>query len=161
MKYIKKYGILFAIVFAFFMFYKPIICMLMIGSFISFYGIHYYKFLININQNGIESVGKILQYKRDDEGYKTPIVKFETKEGLEIETEPYYYASTDLSKFRTYNKNINKTVTVIYEPNKPKRFIIKSESNFNYISLLFMSLGGIIFLIVAITNLLGYIEIKF
>ena len=159
MEYVKKYGIIIFIVFAFFMFYKLIICFLIIGLIVLIYGIHYYTFLNNIDHNGIESIGEILRYESDDENYKTPIVKFDAKNGINIEAKPYYYSSTDLSKFRTYKNKINKKITVIYEPKKPERFIIKGERNFNYISLLFISLGGLIFMIVAIANLLGYIEI--
>lgn len=157
-RHIKKYGLIVFLTFVFCMFYKPVICFLILGTFVFYYGFHYLFFLNSIDKKGVEVVGKILSYQSDGEGYKTPIIEFESK-GLLIKEKPYYYASTDLSKFRTYDSNIEKLVPILYCPNNPERFILKSEKGFNYFSLFFALIVGLIFMIVGLSHVFGFIKI--
>ena len=154
----KEYSIIIIILFVFFMFYKPIVCALIMGALVLYHGIESLMFLNYINKNGIESLGKILSYESDEESYKTPIIEFQTLEGKFIKEKPYYYASSDLSKFRTYKNDINKNITVLYSSERPEKFVIKTEKNFNYGSLIFVIAIGLIFIILACVNLFGYIN---
>ena len=62
------------------MFYDLFYCFILIGILMikeSIYGIIFY---INLNKKGVTSFGKIISYEYDD-GYKIPIIEFETKDG--------------------------------------------------------------------------------
>lgn len=111
----KEYAIPTFILFAFFMFYKPVICFIILGLLATIIGIHSWSFLVNINKNGIKSRGKILFYESDSDGYKTPTIEFTTKNGKQIKKEPYYYSSSDISKFKNYKNDIDKSVFVLYD----------------------------------------------
>jgi hypothetical protein len=158
MEIIKKYGLIIVILFAFFMFYKPICCFLILGIVIFYYGVNSLTFLNHIKKNGIESLGEILSYESDKDGYKTPIIEFKTQKGELIKQKPYYYASTDLSFFRTYKNNINKKNAVIYSEENPEKFVIKTEKNFNIGSIILMIIVGLFFLGLSIGNLLGFLN---
>lgn len=157
----KKYAIPIFILFVFFMFYKPVICFIILGSLISIMSIYYWNFLLDIQKNGIESVGKILFYESDSDGYKTPTVEFIDKNGKQIRKKPYYYVSTDLSKIRTHKKNIDKPINILYDPKNPEKFVIGKERNFNSFSLIFATLVGMIFLTIGICSTLGIINVEF
>lgn len=157
----KKYAIPIIIIFVFFMFYKPVICFIILGSLVSIMSIYFWKFLSDIHKTGIQSVGKILFYESDSDGHKTPTVEFITKCGMHIRKKPYYYASTDLSKIQNYKKNIDKSIDILYDPKNPEKFVIGKERNFNSFSLIFMTLVGLIFLTVGICSILGINNIEF
>lgn len=158
MKHFNKYGVIIFVMFVFFMFYKPVICFLILGGIALFYGLYFFFFLSNIKKDGIETFGKILAYEKDNEGYKTPVVEFEL-EGKLIKEKPYYYASTDLSKFRTYNNNIDKPIAIIYSPKEPEKFILKSEKGFNYITLIFVFIVGLFFVFLSLAHIFDFIKI--
>ena len=157
----KEYAITIFILFVFFMFYKPVICFLILGSLATFIGIQSWVFIVDIKKNGIESIGKILFYESDEDGYKTPRIEFKTKNGNHIKKKPYYYASTDLSEFRTYKNKINDSVSILYDKKNPEKFVLGNERNFNYFSLILIILVGIVFLTVGILSLLEIIKIDF
>ena len=115
-------------------------------------------FLNQINKKGEETIGKITSYLTESEEYKTPLVEFEIN-GKKILKKPYYYSSSDLSKFKTYRKNINKSITIVYIPNNPEKFIIKSEKGFNYFSLIFSAIVGLGFILISLANLFNFIKI--
>jgi len=147
-----KYQWLYVIAFVFFMFYKPIFCFLLLGTLVVFYVIQYSIFLNNINKNGKEIIGKIVSYEIEQEGYKIPLVEFEIN-GMKILKKPYYYTSTDLSKFKTYKNKIDKSIEIVYIPSDPEKFIIKSEKEFNYSSLLFSVIVGFVFIFISLAQL--------
>lgn len=159
MNFSKKTQWLIVIAFVLFIFYKPIFCFLLLGSLILFYVIKYSLFLNNINKNGKETAGKILTYEMEHKGHKTPLVEFEIN-GKKIIKKPYYYASTDLSKFKTYKNKIDKIIPIVYIPENPEKFIIKSEKEFNYFTLIFSSIVGIVFIIISFAQLCNFIEIE-
>ena len=153
----KKYGIIFVIRFVFFMFYKPAICFLMLGTALLFYAVYSISSLNQINKNGIENLGKIVSYESDNEGYKTPVIEFEISERKNFTGKPFLHTSSDLDKFLSYQKNINKTVKIIYNPDCPEKFILKD--NFNYFGLIILIIVGLIFSLLSIGSLLGYIDV--
>lgn len=160
MKYIEKYWIIIIIAFGFCMFIKPALCMLIIG-FVAFYiGVETVIFYRKIQKKGVECIGKIIEYQSDDEGYKTPLVEFTPISGEYVKEKPTFYASSDLSKIRSYKNMIDQTVSVLYDPDDPKRFILTNEKEFNYFFLTFLFLVSLGFLIVGISSLLGYIKLK-
>ncbi|MEP7169252.1 MAG: DUF3592 domain-containing protein [Bacteroidota bacterium] len=157
MDFDKKYGVVFFILFVFFMFYKPVICFLMLGTLLLFLAISSLSFLSQINKNGIESFGKIVSYESDNEGYKTPVIEFLSTEGKKITGKPLLHTSSDLDKFQSYQKNINKTIKIRYDPESPEKFIIKDNSN--GFGLLLTLIGGLIFTGISIGSLLGFIDV--
>ncbi|MFY0603575.1 MAG: DUF3592 domain-containing protein [Flavobacteriaceae bacterium] len=136
-------------------------CFLLLGTAIVLIGIHTLNVVSLIKRNGINGKGEVLFYESDNEGYKTPIIKFTTKEGKIVERKPYFYVSSDLSKIRSYKKRINKIVPIRYNPKNPEEFIITHEGGVNKLSLIFIMLVGLIFFSFAIANLLGYVDINF
>ncbi|WP_316635589.1 DUF3592 domain-containing protein [uncultured Flavobacterium sp.] len=153
----KKYGIVFVIAFVFFMFYKPVISVLLLGILLLFYTIYSISSLIQINKNGIEHHGKIVSYESDEEGYKTPIIEFQISEGKIFTGKPFFHTSSDLDKFQSYQNNINRTIKIIYNPDYPEKFILKGNSNYFGITLLIVV--GLVFSGISIGNLLGYNDI--
>lgn len=157
----KEYIIPILILFVFFMFFKPVICFLLIGSLAILVGINSWIIIIDIQKNGIESIGKILSYDSDEDGHKTPTIEFKTKNGNQIKKKPYYYASSDLSKIKSYKNKINESVSVVYDKKNPEKFVIGNERNFNYFSLILIILVGIFFLTFGTLNLFDIIQIDF
>jgi len=143
------------------MYYKPVVCLLILGSLVTFIGIQSWIFMANIQKNGIESIGKILFYESDEDGYKTPIIEFKTKNGNQIKKKPYYYASTNLSKFKSYKNRINESVSVLYDKKNPEKFIVEKDRDFNYFSLIFITSIGVFFTVMGVLSLLEIINIDF
>jgi hypothetical protein len=155
---VQKYSIAMFFLFVFFMFYEPPVCFIIIGLSMLLYGIQYFLFFKNIQKSGIETKGRVLKYQSDNEGYKTPIIEFKTLESLEVKKEPYYYWSTDLSKLRSYKNDINDSVSVLYDPKFPEKFIILKENKSNYASVVFLCIFALIFITIGVFHLLGYMD---
>ncbi len=158
--YINKYWIIFVLLFIILAFIKPSICFLILGLVFLIFSIESYKFNKYIYLKGIKCSAKILTYESDYEGYKTPIVEFKIPSGEIISEKPYFYASTDLSKIRTYKNMINQPVSILYDPKNPKRFVIQSEEDFSYITLMFCFLVSIASIIIAFCDLFGVINMN-
>lgn len=150
----NEYSIIIIILFVFFMFYNSIVCILIVGALLLYNGIDSLLFLNYINENGIETLGKILFFESDEEGYKTPVIEFQTLEEKHVKAKPYYYASSDLSKFRTYKGEIQKNITVLYSPERPEKFVLKSEKEFNYSTIIMMIIIGLFCIIFATVRIL-------
>lgn len=118
--------------------------------------IDYFLFLKYIKKNGIRHSGKIVSYE-NDRGYKTPVIAFETKE-QHIEQTPQLHVSSDLDKFRSFKKNIGKTVSLLYDPKNPEKFILANKGESIYFGLILVFLVGVVFIIVGVGVLLGYIN---
>lgn len=110
-----------------------------------------------MNKYGIENLGKIVSYESDDEGYKTPIIEYQIDEVRSFTGKPFLHTSSDLDKFQSYHRNINKTIKIIYDPDDPKKFILKE--NFNFFGLILMIIVGLIFSGLSTGSLLGYIDV--
>ena len=80
--------------------------------------------------------------------------------GKKILRKPYYYLSTDLSKLKTYRNKIDKLITIVYNPKDPEKFIIKSEKGFNYFSLIFSVIIGLVFIFISLAQLFNFIRIN-
>ena len=155
--FLKKYGLLFFIIFVFFAFYKPIICLLMFGVFALFYVISSILFLNKLNKNGIEIFGEIVSYESDDEGYKTPIIEFQTLEGKNFTGKPILFTSSNLDNFQPYKKDSNKTTKIIYNPEEPEEFIVKNNSK--TFGLILFTILGFVSTAISVTCLLGFNDI--
>jgi hypothetical protein len=51
------------------------------------------------------------------------------------------------------------SIPIIYIPNDPEKFIIKSEKNFNYFTLILFTIVGLIFLLIGFAQLFNFIKI--
>lgn len=160
MEFIKKNGIIIVIVFVFCMICKPVLCFIILGGLILYLAIYSLTFLNYIKKKGIESVGEILSYESDDDGHKTPIIEFETLEGKVIKQKPFFYASSDLSIFRSYKNNINKKITILYSENNPEKFVLKNEETFSTGVIVLMIFIGLIFISIGVSSLFGFIKIN-
>src|SRR3712207_3395557 len=124
MDLIKKYWIVIVATFGLCMFIKPALCFLILGALVSYIGFAAVIFLKKITRVGVDWTGNIIEYQSDSDGHKTPLIEFTTLTGDLIREKPFVYASTDLSKIRTYNKFIDQSVPILYDPDDPKRFVL-------------------------------------
>ena len=160
MNFIKKYWIVIVGIFGLSVFIKPALCFLILGLLLSYLGFEAIKFLKSITKKGIDCIGNIIEYQSDSDGHKTPLIEFTTMTGDLIREKPHIYASTDLSKIRSYKNLINQSVPILYDPDDPKKFILTAEKEFNYFSLVLLFIVSSVFIIVSISSLLGYIKLS-
>lgn len=141
----KKYApIFFAIFFILFValsFYNILICLLLLGLLFLIYSIAGYIFLDNIHKNGIESIGKIVSYKSDEEGHKTPIIEYQTADGKNFRGEPFIHGSSDFDKFGPYLQTINTKIAILYSVKSPENFVIKERKSNSAILIIFSLIG--------------------
>lgn len=146
--------------FLIFMFVKPALCFLLLGTFFSYFGFEAIRFLKTIPKKGIEWTGNIVEFQSDSDGHKTPLIEFTTMSGDLVREPPFVYASSELSKIRTYDNLINQSVPILYDPDDPKKFVLKTEAGFSYFVFTFFLLAGLFFIGLSISSLLGYIKIR-
>lgn len=158
MELIKKYWIAIVVTFGVCMFIKPALCPLILGTIISYAGFAAVIFLKKINRSGIDWTGNIVEFQSDGDGYKTPLIEFTTMTGDIIREKPFVYVSIDLSKIRSYSKLIDTSVPILYDPDDPKRFVLKNEEGFNYVVFIILILCGLFFIGLSISWLFGYIK---
>lgn len=135
-------------------FIKPALCFLIVGilgfCYVAFSSLHFKK----IQNKGIECTGKIVSFQFTNGGYKTPVVEFTTLQGQNVIATPYVYMSTKVT-----DKMIDNEVLVAYDPDNPKKFILKKETASNYFAIILCSLICLAFIILSICSLSGYIDI--
>lgn len=158
MDLIKRFWIAIVVTFGLCMFIKPALCFLILGTLISYTGFSAVIFLKKITRTGVDWTGSIIEYQSDSDGHKTPLIEFTTMTGDIIREKPFVYASTDLSKIRTYSKFIDQSVPIMYDPDNPKKFVLKNEEGFNYIVFIVFILAGLFCAGLSISWLLGYIK---
>ena len=158
MEKIKKYWIAIVVAFGLCMFIKPALCPLILGTLISYMGFKAVIFLNKISKTGIEWTGNIVEYQSDSDGHKTPLIEFTTMTGDIIKEQPIVYASTDLSKIRSYSNFINQPVPILYDPDDPKKFVLKNEKGFNYVVFIIFILAGLFFVGLSFSWLFGLIK---
>lgn len=146
MELIKKYWIVVFVTFVICMFVKPALCFLILGGIISYTGFATVSFLKKIERSGIDWTGNIVEYESDSDGLITPLIEFTTMTGEFVKEKPFIYASIDLSKARTYNKFIDQPVLILYDPDEPKKFVLKNEEGFNYRVFKIFIIGGLFLL---------------
>lgn len=155
MKLFDKYWIAIIVIFVFFIFFKPVICYLIFGFILSYFGINSFILLEKLDTNGIKCKGKILSFESDNEGYKTPVVEFNTLEGELITGKPVLHTSTDIDKIRSYNGEVNTEVIILYQHEDPQNFILMDGQDLNYSSSILFSFTGLAFIIYTIYRLLS------
>jgi hypothetical protein len=158
MNFIKKYWVVIFIVFFISMLIKPAFCFFIIGALLFYVSFDALVFLKEIQQKGIETSGRVLSFQTDRNGHKTPIVEFTPIGRRVITGKPFIYSSTDLSKLRSYKKNIDKDVLILYHPDDPKKFVLSNEKGFNYFVFSVLTLAGLAFIILSVCSFLGYIK---
>jgi hypothetical protein len=161
MENIKNYWIYIMIAFGICMFVKPVLCFLIGGALVFYFGISALLFLEKLRKHGIECTGRISSIQHNRSGSKEPVVEFTATGGELVAKTPYLSASTDLAQFRTYKSLIGTEVPILYDPGKPERFVVKEDRPFTYFALLFAALIGLAFIAFATASLLGYIKINF
>ncbi|WJS96985.1 DUF3592 domain-containing protein [Flavobacterium johnsoniae] len=140
-KYVPIFFAIFFILFVAISFYNILICLLLLGFLFLIYSIAGFIFLDNIHKNGIESIGKIVSYKSDEEGHKTPTIEYQTTDGKNFRGEPFIHASSDLDKLEAYQQNINTKIAILYSAKSPENFVIKERKSNSVILILFIFIG--------------------
>jgi hypothetical protein len=158
MELIKKYWIVVFVTFVICMFVKPAVCFLILGGVISYTGFAVASFLKKIERSGVDCTGNIVEYDSNSDGLIMPLIEFTTMTGEFVKEKPFVYASTELIKMRTNNKFIDQPVSILYDPDDPKKFILKNEEGFNYRVFKIFIIGGLFFIGLGIIWLLGYIK---
>jgi hypothetical protein len=140
-------------------FIKPVLCFLSAGilgfCYVAFSSLHFKK----IQNKGIECTGKIVSYQVTSSGYKTPVIEFNTLDGQTVIATPYVYMSAKVTAIRFHDKIIDNEVLVAYDPNNPKKFILKNATASNYLAIILGSLICLAFIMLSICSLLGYIDV--
>lgn len=158
MAFIKKYGYVFFILFLVAMFTKPVLCFIILGGLFFCIGLFADRLSQSLKKNGLTSTGFIVRYETDNDGYKTLVVEFKAISGEVIRSKPYMYASTDLSKLKSYSDKIDQQVEVLYLPGDPQKFILAGEQSFNGVVFTIFLLIGAVFIIIGAASLLGFIK---
>ena len=156
----KIYWILFFVAFAISMFTKPEFCFLLIGSLAFCLGVYAIVFIKRTREKGIACTGRILSYEIDSEGDKTPIVEFTPPGGVPVTGTPHVYAKTESDIIRSYKKQVDQKVVVLYDPDDPKKFILSQDQGMSYLAFAFIILGGLAGMAVGVCSLLGYIKLS-
>jgi hypothetical protein len=157
----KKFLLLLAVLLvAIVSFIKPPLFFLILGTVSVGMGLFAISFVRKISRVGVYDVGTVVGYKSDDSGSATPIIKFTTANGDEIQATPHVFASMDMSSFANYNDPIARQVPILYDPDNAKKFVLRNEIGFNYIVFTAFILGGVLFIGVGISWLLGYIDLS-
>ena len=140
-------------------FIKPVLCFLIAGilglCYIAFSSLHFKK----IQNKGIECTGKVVSYQVTNGGYKTPVIEFNTLDGETVIATPFVYISVKVPIIRFHEKMIDNEVLVAYDPDNPKKFILKNETASNYFAIILGSLICLAFIILSISSLLRYINV--
>jgi len=155
--FIIKYRIFIGIAYLALGYIRPSLCFLLLGLIFLYFGITTIFQLWKLYRSGVECNAKIVSYETDDEGYKTPVMEFNTADGKSITEKPWVYGSSDLSKIRTYSEKLNEPTKVIYNSDHPEEFVLKSEFGFNFFILILLIAGGIFATGFAISALFGFV----
>jgi hypothetical protein len=159
MEYIKKYWIVIVIIFGISIFTAPAFCLLILGSLLLYVSCMSFLFQLKLCKRGIEVNGRIISYQANSKGQRIPMIEFKTAHNELITEEPLIYASTDLSIIESSSNIIDKEVVIVYDPEDPKKYIVKDEKDLNYFALLLALLVALGFITVGFGSLLGYIEL--
>lgn len=158
MDFIKKYGAVFFILFVIAMFTKPLLCFIILGGLFFCIGLFADKLSQTLKKDGLTSTGIIVRYETDGDEINTPVVEFKTISGEVIRSKPYLYASTDLSKLKSYSDKIDQEVEVLYLPGDPEKFVLAGEQSFNGVIFTIFLLIGAVFILIGAAGLLGFIK---
>jgi hypothetical protein len=160
-KFLEKYWYYIVGLFAICMFTKPVFCFIILGSIFFYSGLDYYRVFRIIKNYGIRTTGKILKYTRGQKGYQTPTINFSTRNGKTIETEPYFYVSSDINKFRTFKNYIEMPIEINYNPKNPEEFLLENQKIINIIGIFVLIFIGAFFTTIGILDVFGIIDINF
>ncbi|MES2587742.1 MAG: hypothetical protein V4622_02110, partial [Bacteroidota bacterium] len=157
MKYIKLYWKIICGVFILFMFIEPAICILILGLLFLFISIGAIVFIRKMKICGIDSNGILCTYDFENDESPSPIIEFRTLKDEIIREKPYVYGSASFSGI-LLNNNIKKTVPILYDPENPKRFVIKHSIYFNFFWIIIFSLLGMFLMVLSVLEFIKLID---
>jgi Protein of unknown function (DUF3592) len=114
--------------------------------------------LKKITRTGIECTGNLVGIETDMEGDKSPVVEFTTLNGENVRGQPFSNEAIDQSKLRSYNSSINEEVPILYDPDKPEKFVLGYNRNVNHVIPVIFMLMGLFFVVIGMCGLLGYVK---
>jgi uncharacterized protein DUF3592 len=156
---LKKYWTFIAVVFFLLAIIKFALCILIFGLLISYISIENMRLQRRLSSMGIECTGRILSFEGDRDGDKIPVIEFTPTGGDEIIAKPFVYSSTDLSKILSYKGLIGTEVQITYDPDDPRKFALTEDKGFNSFAISLVLLGSMVFVVVGIAALAGYIKL--
>lgn len=125
------------------------------GAAFIFLGTHGLLFLKRIKQDGITSQGTIVGFESD----KYPIIEFNTQNNETIKGIPYINVSANMNGFQLLKKWKDKSLTVVYFPENPSKFLVKREESTYYAGTILVAILGIGIIIFGICELAGVINL--
>lgn len=159
MKEFKKIGVLFIIVFVFFIFFEPKIGVLLLGLIAFIASIYGWITHQNIKKNGIQAIGKIVSYKEDNDGNVTPMIAFKTEKGELIQNTPFFHLSSSFSGIQFGVAQIGEACTIRYNPKKPRDFTVEGAENI--LTILIFFIIGLAIITIFILDILEVISFNF
>lgn len=159
MERIKLYFIIFIVLFFVISFIDPALSVFLLGSAVCCAALAAIIWQSRLVKRGATSTGKIKGYELDQDDGRTPSIEFTTQAGEVINKNPFLHTTTDLTKFRSNKKQVDREVSIIYDPLHPERFIIAEEKGTNFWIFLFFCLGGLTIAVCSLASFLGYIRI--
>lgn len=121
-------------------------------------GVRGILFLKKVNKEGVSKIGKVVAFNVDGEGYKSPVIEYTNNEGILKSGEPELNVSSQLevAGMNLVNTNWNKEVEISYEPENPDKYVIIEEIYENYWALGFVSVLGLVSLLIGISEVFGF-----
>ncbi len=157
MQSIAKYWIVIILAFVVCIFTQPALCFLLLGGLAIFVGVTAIKTSRNIEKDGIDGTGTIVDLEYDSDGYVTPVVEFTSTSGAVYRIKPYVYSSTSFDKLSS-DDSINKRVSILYNADDPHKMILKDASGFPRFLFKVIIFVGLLFVLFSIGSLLGFIN---
>uniref|UniRef100_UPI00404932AD DUF3592 domain-containing protein n=1 Tax=Flavobacterium sp. TaxID=239 RepID=UPI00404932AD len=114
-----------------------------IGLVVISVGVYGMIFIDLIKKRGKVTNGKIVSYQKDDEGFKTPIIEFTTRNGKLVRKVPTTFFSFKSSFSKHSNSALNENMQVLYDPNNPEKFLIKQNIETDYNAYIFIVIIGL------------------
>lgn len=133
--------------------------MCMVGCFLLFIGVKSYRDYLLLQNRGKRTVGKIIKFESDDEGYKTPVVVFQDDSGTAIEGKPSYFVSTDLDKVWSPERYMEHHVEIIYDEKNPAHFFLVDGHELQYFFYGMLCLIGVLLVSVSMGVFWGLIHL--
>jgi hypothetical protein len=154
MKFIKKYWLVIGITLFVLASIKLELTMILFSSMVIYGCVEMGIFVKKMDKSGIECVGKIVGYE-----FKTPVIEFTTASGILIKEQPFVYGSTNLNGITLSKNNIDQLVSVLYDINEPKKFVLSGDKGMNYFLMGFIILIALFFFIMGIGSLFGLLKL--
>ena len=150
MKRLAKYWIVFAIVFVVFIFIQPAVCFLIVGLIVFYLCLNTILLFNHLRKRGITVTANMVSFEEDTDNDKIPVIAFKTLQGELINGKPAMYSVRE-------NKTLTMEVQIIYQPQRPQKFIL-SDEKIPYFGLAIGLLLSTSCVMISAADIVGYIK---